>query len=89
MFVCIDTNKTKEEVNYEGGKGRFYMTLQEADAMDTEMFHSACKAAGTGTDDLASINEGVELDAAINNFDAFVSTPESILAIHKTGQSCP
>jgi len=60
------------------------MTLQEAVAMDTETFQKTCKAAGTGADDLASINEGVELDAAIKNFGAFVSTPESILAIHKT-----
>ena len=66
-----------------------YMTLNEALNMDTATFQKACKAAGTDKP-LEPINSGNKtLEAAVKSFNAFSSTPESILAIHKTGQACP
>ena len=64
------------------------MTLNEALKMDTIAFQEACKAADT--DSFEPINAGTKtFETAVKSFNSFKSTPESILAIHKTGQACP
>ena len=66
------------------------MTLQEALNMDAVTFQKECKAVETSIDALNPINAGTKtFEAAVKSFDAFKSTPESVMAIHKTGQACP
>ena len=66
------------------------MTLNEALKMDIATFQKACKEADAATDPLGPINAGTKtFEAAVKSFNAFKSTPESILAIHKAGQACP
>ncbi|MCL2230249.1 MAG: hypothetical protein FWC01_04080 [Treponema sp.] len=66
------------------------MTLIEVMKMDTAAFQEACKAAEIGITPLGPINSGTKtFEAAVKSFNTFESTPESILAIHKTGQACP
>jgi len=66
------------------------MTLQDAVKMDTKAFHKACKDAEANAGTLGPINAGTKtFEASIKSFSSFKSTPESILAIHNTGKSCP
>jgi len=66
------------------------MTLQDAVKMDTNAFHKACKDAEANAGALGPINTGAKtFEASIKSFSSFKSTPESILAIHNTGKSCP
>lgn len=66
------------------------MTLQEAFKMDTATFHKACKETEENTAPLKPINAGTKtFEESVKSFSSFNSTDESILALHKTGQSCP
>jgi len=65
------------------------MTLQEACEMDAVGFQRACQANEAGMNDPEPINAGISLDEAVRSFDAFESTPQSILAIHNAGKLCP
>jgi hypothetical protein len=66
------------------------MTLQEILSMDVASFQKACKDVSVNMSDPDPINTGEKsFEDALKSFDAFESTPESILAIHEAGRSCP
>jgi len=54
--------------------------------MDAVGFQRACQANEVDMNDPEPINAGISLDEAVRSFDAFESTPQSIIAIHNTGK---
>jgi len=65
------------------------MTLQEACEMDTTGFQKACQSTEIGMNNMEPINTGIAFDEAVKSFDAFESTPQSIMAVHNAGKLCP
>ncbi|MCL1932078.1 MAG: hypothetical protein FWF55_09700 [Treponema sp.] len=65
------------------------MTLQEACKLDAAGFQKACQDTESGMNNMDPINAGTALDEAVKSFGAFESTPQSILAVHNVGKSCP
>jgi hypothetical protein len=65
------------------------MTLQEVVKLDAAGFQRACQAKEANMNDPKPINAGITLGEAVKSFEAFESTPQSILAIHNAGKMCP